>query len=281
MLRVILIFALLVQLAACASSSKKQETTVKDRRADILFAQGTSQLMSQEYTDALENLMLANQARPNDSQILNNLGMAYFFKGQPGLAERHIRQSVQVDPNNSDARNNLASILFTQNRLDEAKAEYIKVQDDLLYRHQWRVKYNLALIHLRQQNRAEAVRLLKEASAERQDYCAANYQLGMLYRESRNFKDAIEWFKRASDGTCYGEVEPHLQLAELYELTRDMERARLKYEDIVERFATGPYAPIARERLQRLEETAQMAGSSRSSQPSAQQEAPRFQSPRF
>lgn len=274
-------FSMILSLIVSCSSGSKNE--VNERRAQLLYSQGTSNLVNQEYTEALQHLLQANQAKPGDSSILNNLGMAYFFKGEPALAKQHIRQAVRVDPKNSDARNNLASILFNEGSLDEAKREYEIVSRDLLYRHQYRIKYNLALIHLRQQNRADAVRLLKEASSAREDYCAADYQLGLLYRESRNLEKAIEWFTKASSGTCYGEPAPHYQLGELFEMTNQYERARDKYEDIIERFPQTSFMPASRARISKLKENEQVAR--RINTPlrfePEEKSSPRFQSPRF
>lgn len=259
---------------SCASNNQEKQNLQK--RAEILYTQGTSYLIEKDYTSALDFLMRAHQVDPEDSRILNNLGMAYYFKNRPTQAESHIRRAIELDPKNSDARNNLASLLFSQNRLDEARQEYEKVLSDLVYRNQYRVKYNLALIHIRQDNKARAIQLLKEASEEHQDYCAANYQLGLLYRQARQFQTAIEWFSKASDGTCYGEPAPHLQLAELYELINKPEMARLKYEDLLERFPDR-YGTIARTRLRNIESKEEMARSVRSSN----QSAPSFESPKF
>ncbi len=256
MQKLFVLFCLLA-LSSCAHNSAEKEAS--ERRADLHYAHGTSKLVTKEYTEALDHLLKANQAKPKDTKILNNLGMAYYLKGEIELAEKHLLEAIRADGKNSDARNNLASLFYQQGRLDEAKQQYLIVQKDLVYMQQYRVKYNLALIHLRENNRPEAVRLLKAASLEREDYCAANHQLGILYKQVKQYEQAIEWMTKAGGSTCYGEVVPHFELGELYELTNKFELARLKYLDVQERFPRTRYAILSAQRLRNLEQAGAIA----------------------
>ncbi len=67
-------------LVLTACSSKKAD--IKSKQAELYFGAGTQSLMDQQYTEALKNLLEANKLDPENSDILNNLGMAYFFKGE-------------------------------------------------------------------------------------------------------------------------------------------------------------------------------------------------------
>ena len=129
---------------SCASSNKKVEQ--RKKRAHIYYTHGTKYLLDKEYIESLKNLLEARNLDPENSKILNNLGMAYYFRGKPELAKKEILKSIEIDPKNSDARNNLASIYFQQGQYDMAKKQYEKVLANLIYSHQYRTHYNLGLI---------------------------------------------------------------------------------------------------------------------------------------
>lgn len=263
---------------SCAHNSQEKE--VRSKRGEVLYSHGTAKLMSQEYPEALDLLMRASEDLPNDTRVHNNLGMAYYFMNRPVTAVQHLQRAIKINPKNSDARNNLASVYFSQGKFEDARKEYLMIQEDLVYRHQYRVKYNLALIYLRQGKRNEAIPLLKQASEERDDYCAANYQLGLLYQQTFNYPQAFEWFQKASAGTCHGEPAPHFQQAEVLAAQNDYERAKLKYEEVLERFPRSPYSAMAQQKLNQLEKASQISSRREINRPSEAQPR-RVQTPTF
>lgn len=262
---------------SCAHQPSAPEK--KSKKGEILYSHGTAKLMSKEYPEALDLLLRASQELPEDTRVFNNLGMAYYFMKRPSTAIQNLKMALKIDEKNSDARNNLASVLLSQGRLEEAKKEYQKIQEDLVYRHQYRVKYNLALIHIRQGNKNEAVSLLKQASQEEENYCAPKYQLGLLYQQTYNYQEALSWYQKAGDGTCYGEPAPHFQQAEVLAALNDYEKAKLKYEDVKERFPDSPYSTMAQQKLIRLEQAAQVSRRREIRRPQSSQ--PKIKTPTF
>ena len=162
---IFLIFA----LTSCSNYSVK-EKSVRDKKTDLYFAQGTEMLVKKDYSRALEYLLEAQKLSPKDSEIQNNLGMAYFFKKRIEKAKQHLERSIELNPKNSDARNNYASILFREKNYQEAKQQYNAVKNDLIYPHQYRTNYNLALIEEIEGNQAQMIKLLGESVAERDDF---------------------------------------------------------------------------------------------------------------
>lgn len=244
---------------SCAHNAHEKE--VKAKRGEVLYSHGTAKLMGKEYPEALDLLMRAAADMPDDTRVHNNLGMAYYFMNRPTTAIQHLQKALKSNPKNSDARNNLASIYFSQGQLEEAKKEYLAIQQDLIYRHQYRVKYNLALIHLRQGKRTEALLLLKQAAEDKEDYCAANYQIGLLYQQTFNYPEALDWFQKASNGTCHGEPAPHYQQADVLAAQNNHEQAQLKYEEVIERFPKSQYATLAQRELIKLEQASKLSSS--------------------
>lgn len=239
-------------LASC-SSGQVADKSATDKKADLYYANGTANLMNRNYTEALEKLLEANRLRPNDTKVLNNLGMAYYFKNDTKNALRFISESIKVDPKNSDARVNLASIYFQLGNIKEAQEQYLRVTKDLIYPNQFRTYYNLGLISIKENNLAEAKNYFLKSIKEKDDYCPANYQLALIERGNYNFASALEWFRKAQLGTCVSKPEPHMGEAKTLIELREYDKARAKLAYIVEKFPTSGYAAQANGELQELD----------------------------
>ena len=246
----ILVLSVLM-LSACASKKDSPEM----KQAGLYFGAGTQSLMDQQYTDALKSLLQADKLSPNNSEILNNLGMAYFFKGETNMAIETLKRSLAADKNNSDAKVNLASIYYKENKIDEAEEIYKKVLKDLTYDKQARTLYNLGILELNHRKDAVAAEsYFKKSIKEDDNYCPSYYQLGLLHLKRRQNEIALKNFKEAGMGTCYDSPAPHYyQAVTLVELRR-FDEARLKLDEIDTRFSKTVFAVKAKSKLLEIDE---------------------------
>lgn len=242
--------ALLVLVSTSCASKKN---TLENKQADLYFGAGTQSLMSNDFTEALKNLLQANKLRPNDSEILNNLGMAYYLKGEKDLALRTFDEALKNNKENSDAKVNIASVFYQEKNFQKAESLYKEVLRDLTYDKQARTYFNLGMIemeHKRDFNKAEDY--FKKSVKEDDNYCPSFYQLGMIQYSRRQFNSALRNFKEASMGTCYNSAAPiYHQALTLIEL-RNYDDARLKLDEVETRFNKTPYAAKARARIVEL-----------------------------
>ena len=242
----------LVMLLTSACASKED---IKTKQSNIYFAAGTQSLMSEQYTDALKSLLKANELTPDRSEILNNLGMAYYFKNEKDLAIKTLQRALKLDGNNSDASVNLASIYYREGKYNEAEKLYKKVLQDLTYDKQARTYYNLGILNLqvnKDVNSAESY--FKKSIKEDENYCPSYYQIGMIQYQRRQFNTALRNFKEATLGTCFESPSPHYyQALTLIELKRYGE-ARLKLDEIDMRFKRSVFAVKARNKVIELNE---------------------------
>lgn len=246
----LLLFAVLFSLMSCASKPKDM-----DKKAQIYFNAGTQSLMTRDYTEALNNLLKANELEKDNAEILNNLGMAYYFKGDLTLAVKCLKKTLELNPENSDARTNIASIYFEEGRLNEAEALYKEVLKDLSYDKQARTYYNLGVLEYEKKRNLEKAEIYFKASLkETEDYCPSHYKLGSVYFERREFNKAQRSFREATMGTCLNSAPAHYhQALALIELRRFSD-ARIKLDEIQNRFAKTPYAVRARTKMMEIDE---------------------------
>lgn len=272
---------LVLFLAASCASNELADKTTEQKKAEIYYGQGTSELVKKNYSQALVNLVKARDYDPNDTQIRNNLGMAYYFREQPVLAEKELLKAIDIDKMNSDARVNLGSLYMEKNRIKEARAQFEIVLQDLTYQNQFRNYYNLAVLALKEGDRAEAFEFLFKSTKEREDYCQAHFKLGELYTEEYKFKQALISFQESGKGTCVSEPAPHYQQAlSLMNLGR-FEEARMKFKDIMEKFPKTTFNTLSSIQLKKISSELKEQSVSRNYQTEIIKESKTIETPNF
>ena len=242
---------LLLFILSC--SSTETEKPDKLSKAELYYNQGTSNLVAKDYTGALEMLLNAAEMAPGDTRVHNNLGMAYFFKQQTDLAEKHLKASIKLYPKNSDAKNNLASLYYDKGDYDKALALYQNIVSDLIYQHQYRIHYNMALIHIKRNKTYEAESELTLALKEKPDYCPAHAMLGKLARSAKDYEKALKHFKAGTLGTCY--AIPEMQYFKAIGLidVGSYPEAKLILKELISKFKDNPYEKLAQAKLKEIE----------------------------
>ncbi|GAB4012790.1 MAG: hypothetical protein Fur0010_08880 [Bdellovibrio sp.] len=241
----------LLLLVSCASNELADKTP-EERKFDLYYAHGTESLLLKDYSQALSSLLKAQELNDKDSKLHNNLGMAYYFKGQFQLAIKHLKKSIEYDEKNSDAKNNLAGVYFKMGELNLAKNIYYDVLNDLVYKYQFRTNYNLGLISLRENNPTVARDFFIKSIKEKEDYCPAHYELGLIYYKTFQYTEALKHFQSASNGTCVSSPAPHYRQAQaLLKLERN-EEALHKLKMIIEKFPNSSFAVMAQNRLREV-----------------------------
>ena len=155
-----------------------------------------------DYTPALYNLgnVLVEKGRVDEAvndyfDALNNLGIALANIGDYDQAVTYFKRVLKIDPQKTDARINLANVLFLQLKPDEAISQYRKIlQTDS---ENADVHYNLACVLSAQKKYDEAMLHYKETLRIDPEYSKAYYNLGNILLNHGKVKEAI---------TCFAEV---------------------------------------------------------------------------
>jgi uncharacterized protein (AIM24 family) len=137
------------------------------------YNRGREAFQEGRYAEGRRELEAAQKMRPDDSDVLNLLGLVYFKTNAFPEAEVIYRRLASENPNVFILHSNLGLILFKQAKLDEAERFLLRAVElrpnyakshlylGLLYRQ--RKKYGIALEHLRF---AGADKLVREVEAE-------------------------------------------------------------------------------------------------------------------
>jgi Tfp pilus assembly protein PilF len=276
----ITIFLTVILLSSCATHESIDKTN-EEKKAEIYYGQGTNELVKKNYSQALINLLHAKELDPDDSQIRNNLGMAYYFREQPELAEKELLKAIDLNKNNSDARVNLGTIYLEKKRIKEARNQYELVLKDLTFPNQFRNYYNLAVLELEVGDRAKAFEYLFKSIKEKDEYCQAHFKLGELYSEENKFKQALISFQESGKGTCVSEPAPYYQQAlSLVNLGR-LEEARLKLNEIIAKFPNNHFSNLATLQIKKISSNLREHATHKSYQTEVINESKTIESPNF
>ena len=135
------------------------------------YNRGREAFQEGRYAEARKELENAQRLRPDDSDVLNLLGLVYFKTNAFPEAEVIYRRLAQENPNVFILHSNLGLILFKQGKLDEAE------------------QYLLRAVELRP------------------NYAKSHLYLGLLYRQRKKLGLAIEHLRFAGADKIVREVE--------------------------------------------------------------------------
>lgn len=241
---------ILFTLVSCASKPREM-----DKMAQIHFNAGTQSLLTRDYTEALKRLLQANELEKDNADILNNLGMAYYFKGENELALRCLKRAIELNEKNSDARSNIASIYYQTGRVPEAESLYKEVLKDLTYEKQARTFYNLGILELEKKGNSEAAeKYFRSSLKESDDYCPSHFQIGKIQFARRQYNKAHTSFRDATMGACLNSGIAHYnQALALIELRRYTD-ARMKLDEIQRKFKSSAFSAKAQQKLLEIDD---------------------------
>ena len=128
-------------LAACANPGPDRR-----QRAKALRDLGR-EFLENRPRDALRELLESLKINPKDPETHNLLALTYERLDRLDLATRHFKKALQLKPNYSEARNNMAVVLMKQNKWNAAIAQLMTISEDLLYPTPQIVDVNLGWAH--------------------------------------------------------------------------------------------------------------------------------------
>lgn len=235
-------------LVACSTFS------AADREEASMHLQiGTSQLQNGNLPSALQELLLAEKLDDENPYIQNNLGLTYFLRERVDLAEIHIRKALELQPNYSDARNNLSRVLIERGKYNEAATAAQIVIDDLTYQNPEKPQINLGIARFKM-NQFDSARMafLKAIDFSR-DNCLANSYYGRSLFELKDYKKATDALDRAV-GFCQRAQfdEPHYYSALAYFEVGQKSKSVARFEEMIKLYPRGKYIDKAKEMLETI-----------------------------
>ncbi len=171
----------------------------------------------------------------------HNLGNLYARLGDAARAERYYRTAVEIDDLFYPAKSNLALLLNSQGRNDEAEVLLRELVED--YPEQYEAAYSLGLLLAEMERVDEAVEFLGRASSGMPERARAHYNYGLALQAVGSVAEAEAALRRALD------VEPEnidflFALADHYVRRGQLQRALALADRMI---ALAPDNPIGQQ----------------------------------
>ena len=91
-------------------------------------------LVQNDYSEAVQYLEQVSEGKPDDTEVLAQLGDAYLGSGRVADAERVFQRLVDLEPGNENHRTQMGRLHIAKNDLDRALDEFGPVIDSMLER---------------------------------------------------------------------------------------------------------------------------------------------------
>lgn len=233
------ILALCLLLACTSTKSVEKERQIY--QAEKYRELGELLLKEGKYTAALKEFLKAEALNPDDYFLQDDLGLAYYYKGEPDLAIARFKKALALKDDYSPARNNLGNAYAEKREWDKAIEQYEMVSSDLLYATPQFPLSNLGLAYYEKKEYPLAEKYFLKALKAQQDFDRALYGLGKTYMAMGRVPEAVTKLERAA--LVAPDAPPvHFELARAYTMNREYKKAYDSYQLVVN---LNPGSPLA------------------------------------
>lgn len=198
---------LLLLLTACAGQNERQsyggESNLRER-ARIHTELGAGYYAQNQLGIALEEFNEASQIDPSYSLAYNGLGLVYSALREDNKADASFKKAIQLEPGNSESRNNYGTFLCSRGRYDESVMQFLEAVKNPLYVTPGVAYLNAGVCSLRKKDVANAEVYLQRALQVQPVLYQASYQLAVIEFERGQPLRAREYLQNplANDPTA-------------------------------------------------------------------------------
>ena len=236
----VILLSLALAAAACSGSSGSQGRSRKtasgsgqiseEARAQINL--GAALLMQGEYVKALPELLKARELAPDNVDVSNYLGLAYYYgQGEYDLAIESYKKALAINPNRTDVHNNLGLVYLELNNFDLALAEFNYCLKDLVYQKKHLAQTNIGLTYFKMKDYDHALTALTRAVEMAPDYANAYKHIGLVHLARQKYDLARDYLTNAARLDDQ-DPDTFMALGDLYAKLNNPEDAAQAYSQV-------------------------------------------------
>lgn len=169
---------------------------VEPANADALHLHALAAANCDDIGQAIADLKQALLVRPNNFELLNNLGNFYKARGEFDLARKSYENALSVEPQCHPAMYNLANVMVALEETEAAERVYLSaIQLDPNFAEAY---YNLGILQRDQQRTEEALESFKKCIARNTDHISAQIEIGNCLIALGRVDEAMNAYRVAS-----------------------------------------------------------------------------------
>lgn len=248
---IIIILVSLLGLNGCVSTTTKEAK----QRAALHMQIATGYLAKGLYPQAMSELLRAEELDPSNPLVKNNLGIAFYVRSKPKQAEGKFREAIKLEPNFSDAKNNLARTLIDQQRYPEAIKLLNDVEGDLTYQAPEKTLSNLGMAHFEMGNYKKAGQYLERSMQIRRESCTTAAYYGRTLFETKKIKESAEMLDQAIEYCRTSKFEDPIYFSAMsYFTLGQKEKTKARIDELLKDYPKSKYVAKAKGMLELLEQ---------------------------
>jgi Tfp pilus assembly protein PilF len=221
--------ALAAALSAVALSCAHTPTAKERESSEAHYNLGLDALRAQDLQTALHEFDESLKLDPGFAEALVGRGLTSVGFGDFDKAEADYRKAIAAKPDYSEAHNDLGQLLAEQGHHAEAVAEFDAALANRLYREPYIARCNKGLALHKMGRRDEGVAFLRACLAENRRYCLGYRELGRIYLQDNDAKQALEQLGEYSR-RCGDAADAWYQLGLAHVRAGDVEHARESFQ---------------------------------------------------
>ena len=234
-------------VVACATANmdvQKQQGKAVRNLGEEYYKQG-------DYTSALREFLKAEALYPDDPFLQNDLGLTYKAKKRLNLATKHFKKALELKPDYAPAKNNLGAVYLDKKEWDTAIKYFKEVSENMLYATPYIALSNLGWAYYNKKEYTLSETYYLKALDLEPKFINAQRGLGLTYIAMGRIDEGVKIFEKAVKD--YPKFAPlYDDLARVYVLSNDYEKALDAYQKVIELAPGSPIAAEAEKAAQRI-----------------------------
>ena len=244
----ILVLVFMTSLLSCGASQEKKRAQAKATRE-----LGEAYMRQGSYTEALKEMLKAEQFNPGDHLIQNDLGLIYMSKYAYDLAEKHFLKALDIKPDYAAAKNNLGTVYLAKRDWHAAIKTFKSLEGSLLYATPHYPLSNLGLAYYKLGEYDEAEMYYQRALDIEPNFPIALRGLGRTYIAMIKIPEAVSVLEKAvREAPVWPEL--YLDMGTAYRLAGQYTRALLAFNKVPDLAPDSDAAEQALEEIKKMQQ---------------------------
>ncbi len=243
---VLLMATLSIIFSACAGGTRPAYRDTAELHMEIAI----SHIQKDNLPLALKELLIAEDLDPRNPVIHSNLGLVYFLRQRFELSERHYLQAISLQPDYTEAKNNLARVYIENGQYKKAEVFLREALEDLTYPEYAGIYANYGVLEFKRKKYQSAKSFLKKSLASDRENCVTHVYLGRSFLELKELVPSTDQLEKAiSFCRPVGYDEAHYYAAVAFYRNNQRDRAMVRFEELIKFFPNGPHVEKAKQML--------------------------------
>ncbi|MES9902539.1 MAG: type IV pilus biogenesis/stability protein PilW [Sedimenticola sp.] len=211
-IRLLLLITLVGGMAGCQQSGVRPDVDTEDNTGqmgqesvagagDVYVRLAVGYMQDGRLGVALKKARHALQVDPDNAEAHNIIALLYDRLGEPGLAERHFKQGLKLQPRHSYMLNAYGTHLCRRGRYEEADQQFLLALKNPLYKTPEVALTNAGICARRKPDLVQAERYLRQALEHNPKIATALMQMARVSYDAAEYFSARAYLQRYTEVT--------------------------------------------------------------------------------